>query len=96
MSRFKVVFNLVDEEVEVDEAFELLLAFLVQRPIASVSTACRLGANEVNGRVKGMGAAAHLAELARDTTDYKSLIVKTSNVAAKLALAQALATRRLA
>ena len=45
---------------------------------------------------KGMGAAVHLAELARDTTDYKSLIVKTSNDAAKLALAQALATRRLA
>lgn len=95
-SRLKVVFNMVDDEVEVDEAFELLLAFLVQHPVASVSTACRLGANEIYGRVKGMGAAVNLAELARDTTDYKSLIVKTSNVAEKLALAQALATRRLA
>lgn len=95
-SRLKVVFNMVDDEVEVDEAFELLLAFLVQHPVASVSTACRLGANEIYGRVKGMGAAVNLAELARDTTDYKSLIVKTGNVAEKLALAQALATRRLA
>lgn len=95
-SRLKVVFNMVDDEVEVDEAFELLLAFLVEHPVASVSTACRLGANEIYGRVKGMGAAVSLAELARDTTDYKSLIVKTSNVAEKLALAQALATRRLA
>ena len=95
-SRLKVVFNMVDDEVEVDEAFELLLAFLVQHPVACVSTACRLGANEIYGRVKGMGAAVNLAELARDTTDYKSLIVKTSNVAEKLALAQALATRRLA
>ena len=94
--RLKVVFNMVDDEVGVDEAFELLLAFLVVHPVASVSTACRLGANEIYGRVKGMGAAVSLAELARDTTDYKSLIVKTSNIAEKLALAQALATRRLA
>ena len=95
-SRLKVVFNMVDDEVEVDEAFALLLAFLVEHPVATVSTACRLGANEIYGRVKGMGAAVSLAELARDTTDYKSLIVKTTNVAEKLALAQALATRRLA
>ena len=43
-----------------------------------------------------MGAAVDLTALARDATDYKSLIVKANNVADKLALAQALATRRLA
>ena len=35
-------------------------------------------------------------ELARDTTDYKSLIGKATDIAEKLELAQALATRRLA
>ena len=95
-SRLKVVFNMVDDGVDVAQAFELLLAFLEQHPVARVSTRCRLGANEIYGRVKGMGAAVDLAVLARDTTDYKSLIVKADNIAEKLALAQALATRRLA
>ena len=95
-SRLKVVFNMLDDGVEVAHAFELLLAFVEQHPVAHISTRCRLGANEIYGRVKAMGAAIDLAVLARDTTDYKSLIVKADNVAQKLALAQALATRRLA
>jgi len=95
-SRLKVVFNMLDDGVEVAQAFELLLAFVEQHPVAHISTRCRLGANEIYGRVKAMGAAIDLAVLARDTTDYKSLIVKADNVAQKLALAQALATRRLA
>ena len=95
-SRLKVVFNMVDDGVDVEQAFELLLAFLEQHPVACVSTRCRLGANEIYGRVKGMGTAVDLATLARDTTDYKTLIVKANSIAEKLALAQALATRRLA
>ena len=95
-TRMKVIFNMVDDTVELAQAFELLLAFLDQHPIAQASVRCRLGANEIYGRIKGVGAAVDLSALANDTTDYKSLIVKTTNVAEKLALAQALATRRLA
>lgn len=94
--RLKVIFNMVDEEVDVTQAFALLLAFLKQYPVAQVSADCRLGANEIYGRVKGMGAAIDLVALANDSTDYKSLITKSTNMAEKLALAQALATRRLA
>ena len=50
--------------------------------------------NEVYGRVKGNGA--DLATLARDDTNYKALIVKAQDTTEKLALAQKLATRRLA
>ena len=95
-SRLKVVFNMVDDAVDVAQAFELLLDFLAEHPVACVSMRCRLGANEIYGRIKGMGVVVDLGALARDSTDYKSLIAKASSVAEKLALAQALATRRLA
>lgn len=95
-SRLKIVFNMADEGTDVAQTFELLLAFLQDYPVASACIRCRLGVNEIYGRLKGMGAAADLAALATDTTDYKSLIVKANSVAEKLALAQALATRRLA
>ncbi|HEY8707753.1 MAG TPA: StbB family protein [Burkholderiaceae bacterium] len=95
-SRLKVIFNMAEDGVDVAQSFELLLAFLEEHPLASASTRCRLGANEIYGRIKGMGAAVDLAALAKDTTDYKSLIVKANSVAQKLAFAQALATRRLA
>ena len=97
-SQLKLVFNMVDDGVEVAQAFELLLAFIDQHPVARVCTRCRLGANEIYGRLRGKdsGVVADLAALARDPTDYKSLIVKASHLAEKLALAQALATRRLA
>lgn len=95
-ARLKLVFNMVEDGADVAQSFELLLAFLEEHPVARASTRCRLGANEIYGRVKGLGAAVGLAALARDTTDYRSLIVKANDVAEKLALAQALATRRLA
>lgn len=94
-ARLKVVFNMVEDGVDVAQSFELLLAFLEEHPVARASTRCRLQANEIYGRVKTI-AAVDLAALAADTTDFKSLIVKANNVAEKLALAQALATRRLA
>ena len=46
--------------------------------------------------MKAWARPAGLAVLARDTTDYKALIVTATDIAEKLALAQALATRRLA
>jgi len=95
-SRLKLIFNMVDEDVSIAQAFKPLLAFLDQHPLTSASTRCRLGSNEIYGRVKGMRAEVDLASLAQDTTDYKALIVKAPGTAEKLALAQALATRRLA
>ena len=93
-SRLKLVFNMVDDGVDVPQAFDTLLAFIAERPVAHTNTSCRLGANEIYERVKGTGA--DLAALARDETDYKALIVKARGTAEKLALAQKLATRRLA
>jgi hypothetical protein len=93
-SRLKLVFNMIDDGVEVAQAFEHLLAFLELFPIAKASTRCRLGTNEVYGRLKGKGV--ELAALARDDTDYKALIALAKDADEKLALAQKLATRRLA
>ena len=95
-SRLKLVFNMTEDDVDVTRSFEHLITFIAQQPIAQAHPACRLGENEIYGRVKGMGAAVDLAVLARDNTDYKSLIVKAGCVAEKLTLAQQLATRRLA
>jgi len=95
-SRLKLIFNMVDEDVSIAEAFKPLLAFLDQHPLALASTRCRLGSNEIYGRVKGMRSEVDLASLSRDRTDYKALIVQAPDAAEKLALAQALATRRLA
>ena len=93
-SRLKVVFNMVEDGIDVVHAFDTLLAFIAQKPIALAEVDCRLGTNEIYERVKGTGA--ELAELARDETDYKALIVKARSTADKLVLAQRLATRRLA
>jgi len=93
-SRLKLVFNMVDDGVEVAQAFDHLLAFLETRPVVKVSTRCRLGTNEVYGRIAGKGL--DLAALARDDTDYKALIAKAKSADEKGALAQKLATRRLA
>ena len=93
-SRVKLVFNMVEDGVEVTQAFDTLLAFLAGRTLAQADPACRLGANEIYERVKGTGV--DLATLASDDTDYEALIVKARGTADKLALAQKLATRRLA
>lgn len=93
-SRLRVVFNMVDDGVEVGQAFEHLLAFLQACPVAKASTRCRLGTNEVYGRIAGKGI--DLAALARDDTNYKGLIAQANGAEEKIALAQKLATRRLA
>lgn len=97
-SRVKLVFNMVDDCVEISQAFELLLAFIDQSPVAQVDTRCRLSTNDIYGRLKAMqsGPAMALALLARDDTDYKAQITQANSMVEKLALAQALATRRLA
>jgi hypothetical protein len=93
-SRLKLVFNMVEAGVKVDQAFDPLLAFLKQQPITRANLYCKLGANEIYGRIKGIKT--DLASLANDPTDYKALIVQAKGVNEKLALAQKLATRRLA
>lgn len=93
-SRLRLVFNMVDDGIDVDQAFEHLLAFLHACPVAKASTRCRLGTNEVYGRIAGKGI--DLAALAQDDTNYKALIAQASGAEEKIALAQKLATRRLA
>lgn len=93
-SRLKLVFNMVDDGIEVAHAFEHLLAFLHACPVAKASTRCRLGTNEVYGRIAGKGI--DLAALARDDTNYKALIAQANGAEEKIALAQKLANRRLA
>jgi hypothetical protein len=93
-SKLKVVFNQVEDDAKVSETFDTVLAFIEENPPAKVNTLCRLGANEIYERVKGIGT--DLAELASDETDYKALIAKAKDTAEKLAWAQKLATRRLA
>lgn len=92
--RIQVIFNMVDDREPLERTFHNLLAFLDQQPIASANTSCRLGVNEVYGRIRGVGA--DLAEIARDETDYKRLIARASDRSEKMALGQKLATRRLA
>jgi hypothetical protein len=92
--KLRVVFNLVEDGARLRETFDTLLAFIAQNPVARVSPQCRLGANEIYERVKGTET--NLIELARDETDYKTLIARAIDVADKLALAQKLANRRLA
>ena len=95
-SRLRLIFNMVEEDESIGETFRPLLAFLEQHRLASTSTRCRLGANEIYGRLKGVGADMDLATLANGTTNYKALIVKAPEMDEKLRLAQLLATRRLA
>ena len=97
-SRVKLVFNMVDDGLDITQTFDLLLAFIAQNPVAEADTRCRLSANDIYGRLKVMqsGLTMALAHLARDDTDYKAQIAGASSIAEKLALAQALATRRLA
>lgn len=95
-SRLKIVFNMVEEDSDITQTFEPLLEFLLACPVATVSIRARLSVNEIYGRVKSMEVAQDLIQLSKDTTDYKSLILKSAKLEEKLALAQALANRRLA
>lgn len=93
-SRIRLLFNMVDEGPELLHSFRPLLSFLSVHPLAKPDADCRLSENEIYARVRHTGM--DLAALVRDTTDYKALIAKAGDTAGKLALAQKLATRRLA
>jgi hypothetical protein len=93
-SKIRLVFNLVEGGTDVSESFDALLSFIKEHSMTQASTQCRLGANEIYERVKGTNT--DLAELAKDTTDYKAQIAVAPDTSAKLVLAQKLAVRRLA
>ena len=94
VAKMRVVFNQIEEDARISELFASLFAFIEQHQFAPASTLCKLGANEIYERVKGTGV--DLAELVRDQTDYKAQIADASGTVEKIALAQKLATRRLA
>lgn len=90
----RLVFNLLDEDSDVERDFKPLLAFLQKSPLARPAATCRVNANEVYGLVNGAGV--ELSALADDATDFKALIAATADSAERLALARRLATHRLA
>jgi len=94
VSKMRVVFNQIEDDARISELFASLFAFIEQHQFAPANTRCKLGANEIYERVKGTGV--DLAELVRDETDYKAQIANANGVVEKIALAQKLATRRLA
>ncbi|CAG1012111.1 hypothetical protein BURK2_04440 [Burkholderiales bacterium] len=93
-TRLRVVFNQVDDDSPIDRAFDTLLAYCASSGVAQPRTAAFISYNEVYALVRGTGQS--LAELAADRTDYKGAIAKASSQSDKLALAQRLATQRLA
>lgn len=93
-SRLRLVFNQVEDDVPIEQAFETLLAYCAASGAVEPRTLARMHHNEVYARVRGTDQS--LAELATDATDYKAEIAKAGSASDKLALAQKLATRRLA
>lgn len=93
-SKIRLVFNMVEGGVDFKTTFFLVLGFLDERRVATANPACRLGTNEIYARIRNHGI--DLAALVRDDTDYKAQIVQAKDTPEKLALAQKLATRRLA
>ena len=92
--KVRLVFNMVEDGTDLERVFDPVLAFLRVSPVARASLDCRLGINEIYGRLNGSGA--DLSSLAADPADYKSLIAAAADSTERLALAQRLATRRLA
>ncbi len=93
-ARLRLVFNQVDDDSPIEQAFETLLAYCAASGVVQPRTAACMTFNEVYARVRGSGQS--LLELAVDATDYKAEIARADSAPDKLALAQKLATRRLA
>jgi hypothetical protein len=93
-TRMRLVFNQVDDDSPIEEVFETLLAYCSISEAVQPRTAACMRHNEVYARIRGAGQS--LLELAADTTNYKAEIAKAASASDKLALAQRLATQRLA
>ena len=65
----RLVFNMLDEDSDIEREFKPLRAFLDKSPLASATLACRLNTNEIYGLVNGAGV--ELSALADDQTDFK-------------------------
>jgi hypothetical protein len=92
--RVRLVFNQLEDDSPIEKVFETLLAYCAVSGAVQPRMAARMRYNEVYARVRGSGQS--LIELAADTTDYKADISKAGSASEKLALAQKLATQRLA
>jgi len=93
-TRMRLVFNQVDDDGPIEQVFETLLAYCTVSGVVQPRTAACMRHNEVYARIRGAGRS--LLELAADCTDYKAEIAKATSASEKLALAQNLATQRLA
>jgi hypothetical protein len=92
--RIRLVFNQVDDDIPIEQAFETLLAYCSASGTVQPQTAACMTYNEVYARIRGTRDS--LLELAADSTDYKAAISRAESMSEKLALVQKLATRRLA
>jgi hypothetical protein len=93
-SRVRLVFNQVADDEPVERVFETLLAYCAASGTVEPRLAACLHYNEVYARVRGTDES--LKALAADPTDYKQRIAQAVNTSDKMALAQTLATQRLA
>lgn len=92
--KVRVLFNMVEDRADVSLAFSLLMSFLSQAPLAQVTPEACMGVNEIYARVNG--GSTDLTAIAADPTNYKALIASATSSSERVALAQQLATRRLA
>ena len=92
--RVRLVFNQVEDDTPIETAFETLLAYCAVSGHSLPRVAACLRYNEVYARIRVTDQS--LLELAADTTDYKAEIAMADSMSDKLALAQRLATHRLA
>jgi len=92
--RIRLVFNQIEDDTPLEDVFHTLLAFCATSGHVQPRMGAFLGFNEVYARVRGTDRT--LAQLAADPTDYKRAIAKAASTDEKMAIGQALATRRLA
>jgi len=92
--RIRLIFNQVEDDTSIEQAFDTLLAFCAASGVVQPRTAAWMRSNEVYARLRGTDLS--LLELAADTTNYKAAIAKAASTHEKVAWAQKLATQRLA
>lgn len=93
-ARLRLVFNQVEDDSPIEQVFETLLAYCAATGAVQPRIEACMTQNEVYARVRDTGLS--LRELAADTIDYKAGIAKAASAPERLALAQRLATQRLA
>jgi hypothetical protein len=92
--RTRLVFNQVEDDRPIERVFETLLAYCAMSGAVRPRTGAFMRQNEVYPRIRDAGRS--LIGLAMDETNYKAEIAKAFSTFDKVALAQKLATQRLA